>query len=280
MNDVGQLIRDANPIQGEPSLLADDELNALLLLAQTRSGNVDVQEVTRTVEPQKKRWNGWLIAAAAFAVVILFVGAAVLLAGPSSDLPPATTPPTTQAAPPTTEAAVEEAAVEEAAVVEDVAEATTTTTTLPFIRTGTYAVPDEVAPGTYRVWGNAAARFDENMELIGHYLAAVPGFGMMIVQPTDAFISVGDWIITVEDFGRPIDPIAESLVGGVYLVGYDLEPGRYEVFTGDYPDSPYWARLDDELEIIDSESGVGRLEVIVEASDFAFEFKGVLRLIP
>jgi hypothetical protein len=26
----------------------------------------------------------------------------------------------------------------------------TTTTTLPFIRTGTYAVPDEVAPGTYR----------------------------------------------------------------------------------------------------------------------------------
>jgi hypothetical protein len=118
------------------------------------------------------------------------------------------------------------------------------------------------------------------MELIEHYLAAVPGFGLMIVQPTDSFISVGDWIITVEDFGRPIDPIAEGLVGGVYLVGYDLEPGRYEVFPGDYPDSPYWARLDDDMEVIDSESGVGTLEVIVEASDFAFEFKGFLRRIP
>jgi hypothetical protein len=157
MNDVGQLIRDANPIQGEPSLLADDELNALLLLAQTRSGNVDVQEVTKTVEPQKKRWNGWLIAAAAFAVVILFAGAAMLFAGPSSELPPATTPPTTQAAPTTTEAAVVEAAV-----VEEVEETTTTTTTLPFIRTGTYTVPDEVAPGTYRVWGSAAARLDDD----------------------------------------------------------------------------------------------------------------------
>jgi hypothetical protein len=275
MNDVGQLIRDANPIQGEPSLLADDELNALLLLAQTRSGNVDVQEVTKTVEPQKKRWNGWLIAAAAFAVVILFAGAAMLFAGPSSELPPATTPPTTQAAPTTTEAAVVEAAV-----VEEVEETTTTTTTLPFIRTGTYTVPDEVAPGTYRVWGSAAARLDENMELIEHYLAAVPGFAIMIVQPTDSFISVGDWIITVEDFGRPIDPIAEGLIDGVYLVGYDLEPGRYEVLPGDHPEDPYWARLDDEMEIIDSGSGAGIQEVIVEASDFALKFKGSLRLIP
>jgi hypothetical protein len=66
----------------------------------------------------------------------------------------------------------------------------------------------------------------------------------------------------------------------VYLVGYDLEPGRYEVLLGDHPENPYWARLDDEMEIIDSESGVGTLEVIVEESDFAFEFKGFLRLIP
>ena len=156
----------------------------------------------------------------------------------------------------------------------------TTTTTLPFIRTGTYAVPDEVAPGTYRVWGNAASRLDENMELIGHYLAAVPGYALMIVQPTDSFVSVGDWIITVDDFGRPIDPIAEGLIGGVYLVGYDLEPGRYEVHRGDHPEDPYWARLDDEMGIIDSGTDFGTLEVIIEDGDFAFEFKGVLRLIP
>ena len=155
----------------------------------------------------------------------------------------------------------------------------TTTTTLPFIRTGTYAVPDEVAPGTYRVWGNAASRLDENMELIDHYVVLCCGYDLMIVQPTDSFVSVGDWIITVDDFG-PVDPIAEGFISGVYLVGYDLEPGRYEVLRGDHPEDPYWARLDDEMEIIDSGTSFGGLEVIIEDGDFAFEFKGFLRLIP
>jgi hypothetical protein len=104
MRNVGQLIRDANPIQGEPSLLADDELNALLLLAQSRSGNVDVQELTKPVEPYKKQRSGWLVAATAFAVVIVFIGAVMLLANPTDELPPATTPPTTQAVTPTTQA--------------------------------------------------------------------------------------------------------------------------------------------------------------------------------
>jgi hypothetical protein len=95
MNTVGQLIRDANPIQGEPSLLADDELNALLLLAQTRSGNVDVQELSKPVEPDKKQRSGWLIAAASFAVVVALLGAVTLLTNRADELPPATTPPTT-----------------------------------------------------------------------------------------------------------------------------------------------------------------------------------------
>jgi hypothetical protein len=95
MNDVGQLIRDANPIQGDPALLADDEFEALLLLAQTRSANVDVQDLTKPVESEKKQRNGWLVATVAFAVVILFVGAAMLLASPADEQPAATTPPTT-----------------------------------------------------------------------------------------------------------------------------------------------------------------------------------------
>jgi len=95
MNDVGQLIRDANPIQGDPSLLGDDEFEALLLLAQTRSGNVDVQDLTKPVEAEKKQRNGWLVAVVAFAVVILFVGAAMLVASPAEEQPAATTPPTT-----------------------------------------------------------------------------------------------------------------------------------------------------------------------------------------
>ena len=49
---------------------------------------------------------------------------------------------------------------------------------------------------------------------------------------------------------------------------------------GDHPEDPYWARLDDEMGIIDSGTAFGTLEVIIEDGDFAFEFKGVLRLVP
>jgi hypothetical protein len=124
MNNVEQMISDANPIQGEPELLSNDELDALLLLAKTRSGIVDVQEPTKPVEPEKKDRRGWLVAAVAFAVVFVLVGAAMLLSSPADDTPPATTPPTTAAAPTTTVTAVEETPTTIVAVVSDVETAT------------------------------------------------------------------------------------------------------------------------------------------------------------
>lgn len=66
---------------------------------------MEVQELTKPVEPRKKQQRGWMVAAAAFASVVVVIGAAMFLAGPSDDLPPATTPPTTQAVTPTTQAA-------------------------------------------------------------------------------------------------------------------------------------------------------------------------------
>jgi hypothetical protein len=119
MNNVEQMIRDANPIQGEPELLSNDELDALLLLAKTRSGIVDVQELTKPVEPEKKDRRGWLVAAVAFAVVFVLVGAAMLFSSPADDTPPATTPPTTAAAPTTTVAAIEETPTTIVAAVEE-----------------------------------------------------------------------------------------------------------------------------------------------------------------
>lgn len=114
MSDIVQLMRTANPVPDSDAALTNDEFDALLLLTQSRSGNVDVQELTKPVEPEKKQRSGWLVAAAAFAVVMLIVGAAMLLANPTDELPPATTPPTTQAAPPTTQAATPTTVVEAA----------------------------------------------------------------------------------------------------------------------------------------------------------------------
>lgn len=65
---------------------------------------MEVQELTKPVEPEKKQRKGWLVAAAAFAAVILVVGVVMLLGNNAEELAPAT-PPTTQAVTPTTVAA-------------------------------------------------------------------------------------------------------------------------------------------------------------------------------
>jgi len=104
MSDIAQLMRAANPVPDAAAALPDDEFGALLILARTRSGTVDVQEIVKPVEPEHRNRRGWFVAAAAFAAVIIVAGVTLLLSG-QADNPPATTPPTTQAITPTTEAA-------------------------------------------------------------------------------------------------------------------------------------------------------------------------------
>lgn len=124
MSDIAQLMRAANPVPDPESALTADEFDALLVLTHTRSGNVDVQQLTKPADPEHKQRRGWLIAAATFAVVVILVGATMLLTRPAAELPPATTPPTTQALPPTTQAAPP---TTQAAVEEQVVESTATT---------------------------------------------------------------------------------------------------------------------------------------------------------
>jgi hypothetical protein len=272
----------------------------------TNESTMEVIMISPDRNEPHNRSRAWMLVAASVAAVAL-VGGLILAASRDSDEAPADQPAVTvpdtagvdgETAPapdaeqsdaqdPASETTEPEPEASADPVVEQTAPAPTTTspptttTPLPFIEKGKSAVPDDVPLGTFRVWGNAATRLDENMELIDIYIYAQPSYGIMIVQPTDSFISVGDWIISVEDFGRPIDPIAENVIDGVYLVGYDLEPGRYEVLNGGHPEGTWWARLDDDMEIIDdTEQAVGTLEVVVEASDFALEFHGTLRKIP
>jgi hypothetical protein len=61
---------------------------------------------------------------------------------------------------------------------------TTTTTELPVVESGTYVVPDQFAPGTYRVEGYWA-RLDVNQEIIDNDLVD-SGLTLMNVAPTDA----------------------------------------------------------------------------------------------
>jgi hypothetical protein len=152
-----------------------------------------------------------------------------------------------------------------------------TTTALPVIGPGTYIVPDEVAADTYRLAGYAA-RLDDELEIIDNYLIGDNGFGIVIVQPTDSYLEVDGGVVTVDAFGHPLDPIAEEFTSGVYLVGYDIAPGRYRVQPED--GTSYWGRLDGTLDIIDNNVSDGATIVIIKQSDFALEFTGRLELLP
>lgn len=107
MRDIAELMRAANPVPDPAGALTDDELDALLLLTQTRSGNMDTKQLQTPVEPGKKRYRGLLVAAAVFASVLVVGGGIALITNRSDpgggvgDEPSTTTDATT-----TTEAAL------------------------------------------------------------------------------------------------------------------------------------------------------------------------------
>ena len=93
MNDIQTLMRSANPIPDAEQEFTETDVQALLTLTMTRSGEMDVKEIMTPVEPDKKR-SGWFVAAAAFGAVIIVAGLALMLTRSTEELPPATTPTT------------------------------------------------------------------------------------------------------------------------------------------------------------------------------------------
>lgn len=156
---------------------------------------------------------------------------------------------------------------------------TTTEPDLPTISSGVYIVPNEVAPGTYRFFGYMA-RLDANQEIIDNDLVdGDNGLGIMIVASTDAYSEVNGEAILVEDTG-PVDPIALGFTEGTYLVGYDIQPGRYRISPAATSDSTYWSRLDRTMDIIDNNLSDGQLIVTVNSSDWALQYTGEISELP
>lgn len=152
---------------------------------------------------------------------------------------------------------------------------TTTRTTLAVVESGTYVVPDQFAPGTYRVEGYSA-RLDANREIIGNDIVD-SGLTLMTVAPTDAYVEINGGAVALADLPQ-VDPIAEGWTDGTYLVGTDIAPGRYNVTPAG--SSAYYARLDADLEIIDNNISEGNVIAIVDPGDWALSYTGTIAPMP
>ncbi len=140
------------------------------------------------------------------------------------------------------------------------------------VEAGTYAVPSEIAPGTYRVsihW----ARLDENRDVIDNDLT-ISGVSIMTVYPSDSFIELSGTAMPV-DLLPTIDPIASGYNQGTYLVGPDIEPGNYEV-TAQPGATAYAARLGEDLSVIETDQNDDRVTIEVLPDDFALRYTGTL----
>jgi len=149
---------------------------------------------------------------------------------------------------------------------------TTTTTTIPVIDSGIYIVSQDIQPGAYRVVGYFA-RLDANMDIIdndGVYGANEITY--VEIQTSDAYFELSGEAISIDDFPT-YDPILMGAKRGTYLVGRDIQPGRYRV---EDPVYAYAARLKCNRDIIDNAGNKGNVIIIIRDSDCLFEYSGAI----
>lgn len=92
------------------------------------------------------------------------------------------------------------------------------------------------------------------------------------IQPTDAYFELRGEAIAIADF--PVyDPLALGAEEGTYLVGIDIQPGRYRVEKESYA---YAARLKCDGDIIRNAGNEGNVLIEVRAGDCLFEYSGRL----
>ncbi len=143
---------------------------------------------------------------------------------------------------------------------------------LPVIEAGTWLVPGEIKPGYYRVAGYYA-RLDASDEIIDNDGVYDPDqLTLAVVRPSDAALKIRGEAVALEDLPA-IDPVGNGAMGGTYVVGADIPPGKYRV-SADDSGTAYIARLDENLETIDNELGDGNVILTIRSSDFAVKYRG------
>ncbi|UTR11075.1 hypothetical protein MM300_01710 [Evansella sp. LMS18] len=141
---------------------------------------------------------------------------------------------------------------------------------------GMFIVGDEIQPGLYRnggsmtYWERLAGYSGELDDIISNGLPEGPAY-VEIKESDEAFSSQGsgEWILIDDNYeGELLTEFGD----GQYLVGVDIEPGKYR---NDSASGGYWARLsgfDGELDnIISNDIIEGSVIVEISSSDYGFE---------
>lgn len=138
------------------------------------------------------------------------------------------------------------------------------------ITSGVYAVGSEVQPGIYRVGQYWELQDADQGTLSNDLTMACPS--IVVVPPTAAYLKIqGD---AVPALTTKVDPIEQQCEGGTFLVGVDIEPGRYKLTPTS--DHGYWERMNNRMGTIANDLGTGQAIVIVKKTDFALKTNGGL----
>lgn len=173
----------------------------------------------------------------------------------------------------------EEPEVEETAAEEEVEEENSEPEPETY-SSGMYEVGTEIEPGIYynpdgSIYAERLAGFSGELDdIIAN--ANPDGPYYMEIKGSDAAVSFGNggWRL-FDDVEKERHEIKKSFSSGIYVVGIDIEPGKYKLEG----DGIYWARLSGvslELNDIISNGNPTGGSAIVEVSpnDFAFEVSG------
>lgn len=132
--------------------------------------------------------------------------------------------------------------------------------------TGIHTVGTEIEPGLYRVKGRAET-YTNDGQLVGQ-AHAVDGYGLLLVDAPANLVAVDGSITPI---GDPVDPVGNGWSDGTYLVGFDIEPGRYQIGGM----VSHLARYDDRLQLLSEVRGPGAELVVIEV-DYAVSIVGTL----
>lgn len=153
--------------------------------------------------------------------------------------------------------------------------------------TGTYIVGEDIESGLYRATvGNSGMAYIERSKDLSMELDSIlaniilTGDGYVEILSSDKAVSLMDVTLEKIDLEALTPDIKTEVADGIYLVGYDIDPGTYKVEVTDETTGMGYVQRSRSLamgmdDIIANDIVQGSSYVEVAADDFALNLQGV-----